>query len=236
MLDADKIGQLFFQFPHLRPHDIVAVLKNPSDITVDGLFDARLLRFTSSEDAYRTFFGLVVRDVQIRLLLGDKSLTQTNIEANIEADVKAAVARVEKLMGMGFGDAKNPLLFSVRSGARVSMPGMMETVLNIGLTSRTMPGLVAKMRASAARVDPRITVLDRGYDDDRTLSSVVESPVHHFATPRGTVPTATDWLAAVDNMTSSDTGRSTFFVVPEIDDGEIARGDYLCAPGSMTSP
>jgi len=45
---------------------------------------------------------------------------------------------------MKFGDPSNPLLLSVRSGARSSMPGMMETVLNIGLTSRTIPGLAAK--------------------------------------------------------------------------------------------
>jgi AcrR family transcriptional regulator len=61
--------------------------------------DARLLRFDSSEDAYRTFFGLVVRDVQIRLLLGDKSLTQSNVEANIEADVKAATDQFFALYG-----------------------------------------------------------------------------------------------------------------------------------------
>jgi AcrR family transcriptional regulator len=61
--------------------------------------DARLLRFDSSEDAYRTFFGLVVRDVQIRLLLGDKTLTQTNVEANIEADVKSATDQFFALYG-----------------------------------------------------------------------------------------------------------------------------------------
>jgi hypothetical protein len=61
--------------------------------------DARLLRFQSSEEAYRTFFGLVVRDVQIRLLLGDKSLTQSNVEANIEADVKAAADQFLALYG-----------------------------------------------------------------------------------------------------------------------------------------
>lgn len=61
--------------------------------------DARLLRFESSEDAYRTFFGLVVRDVQIRLLLGDKTLTQTNVEANIEADVQAATNQFLTLYG-----------------------------------------------------------------------------------------------------------------------------------------
>ncbi len=62
--------------------------------------DARLLRFANSEDAYRTFFGLVVRDVQIRLLLGDSTLTQSNIEANIEADVKAATDQFFTLYGV----------------------------------------------------------------------------------------------------------------------------------------
>ena len=45
---------------------------------------------------------------------------------------------------MKFGDAKNPLLVSCRSGARSSMPGMMETVLNVGLSTKTIPGLIAK--------------------------------------------------------------------------------------------
>jgi pyruvate,orthophosphate dikinase len=47
-------------------------------------------------------------------------------------------------MGKIFGDENDPLLVSIRSGARVSMPGMMETVLNIGLTTKTIPGLVTK--------------------------------------------------------------------------------------------
>src|SRR6202050_3324374 len=55
--------------------------------------------------------------------------------------VKKSVGRVEKALGRKFGDAKNPLLFSVRSGARVSMPGMMDTVLNLGLTDETVHGL-----------------------------------------------------------------------------------------------
>ena len=57
-------------------------------------------------------------------------------------EVKKHLARVEKIMGKTFGDPKNPLLVSVRSGARRSMPGMMETVLNVGLTSKTIPGLI----------------------------------------------------------------------------------------------
>jgi len=55
--------------------------------------------------------------------------------------VKAAVADVEALVGAGFGDADNPLLVSVRSGARASMPGMMDTVLNLGLNDETVIGL-----------------------------------------------------------------------------------------------
>ena len=62
----------------------------------------------------------------------------------LKAEVDAALKKVERIMPSRFGDAQNPLLFSVRSGARVSMPGMMETVLNIGLTSATIPGLIAK--------------------------------------------------------------------------------------------
>ncbi|MFC1665475.1 pyruvate, phosphate dikinase [Pseudomonadota bacterium] len=56
--------------------------------------------------------------------------------------VRAAVQEVEQAMGRKFGDAKDPLLFSVRSGARKSMPGMMETVLNVGLCSATIPGMI----------------------------------------------------------------------------------------------
>jgi len=62
----------------------------------------------------------------------------------LEAEVKAALAKTEKVMGMKFGDAENPLLVSCRSGARRSMPGMMETVLNVGLCTKTIPGLIKK--------------------------------------------------------------------------------------------
>ena len=61
----------------------------------------------------------------------------------LKAQVEAALGKIEKLMGKKFGDQKNPLLVSVRSGARKSMPGMMETVLNVGLSEKTIGGLVA---------------------------------------------------------------------------------------------
>ena len=61
---------------------------------------------------------------------------------SLKGQVERAVAEVEKTMGMRFGDAANPLLLSVRSGARVSMPGMMETVLNLGLNDAIVQGLI----------------------------------------------------------------------------------------------
>jgi len=59
----------------------------------------------------------------------------------VRSEVDAALGRVEKTAGRRFGDPANPLLVSVRSGARSSMPGMMDTILNLGLTSKTLPGL-----------------------------------------------------------------------------------------------
>ncbi len=61
--------------------------------------------------------------------------------ADLADQVKAALATVEAHVGKGFGDPKNPLLVSVRSGARASMPGMMDTVLNLGLNDDTVEGL-----------------------------------------------------------------------------------------------
>ncbi|MGL4240528.1 MAG: pyruvate, phosphate dikinase [Beijerinckiaceae bacterium] len=60
---------------------------------------------------------------------------------SLKDDVGKALAHVGKLTGRGFGDAKNPLLVSVRSGARASMPGMMDTVLNLGLNDETVKAL-----------------------------------------------------------------------------------------------
>ena len=68
---------------------------------------------------------------------------------NLEIDVSLALKRVEKQLGKRFGDANDPLLVSVRSGARESMPGMMDTVLNLGLNDQTLQGLIRQTQ------DPR---------------------------------------------------------------------------------
>lgn len=67
-----------------------------------------------------------------------------NYPKSLYKEVKQALSRIEKQMGAEFGNPQNPLLLSVRSGARSSMPGMMETVLNVGLNDNTLEGLIKK--------------------------------------------------------------------------------------------
>lgn len=63
---------------------------------------------------------------------------------DLKVQVEDAIRNIEKILGKNFGDINNPLLVSVRSGARVSMPGMMDTVLNLGLNDKTVLGLIKK--------------------------------------------------------------------------------------------
>ncbi len=65
------------------------------------------------------------------------------LPVEVKADILTALANVEKLMGLRFGDPERPLLVSIRSGSRASMPGMMDTVLNLGLNDETVCGLAA---------------------------------------------------------------------------------------------
>ena len=71
--------------------------------------------------------------------VGENAMTALLME-----EVKAGVAKIEKVMGGAFGDAGNPLLLSVRSGARASMPGMMDTVLNLGLNEEIVAGIARR--------------------------------------------------------------------------------------------
>ncbi len=69
---------------------------------------------------------------------------RNEVVKRLDKDVKEAIAHVEKLTGCSFDDSKNPLLVSVRSGARASMPGMMDTVLNLGMNDATVASLAEK--------------------------------------------------------------------------------------------
>ena len=93
---------------------------------------------------------------------------------DLKEQVQAALAALEKGLGARFGDAKNPLLVSVRSGARASMPGMMDTVLNLGLCDKTIEGLAQRSG------DPRFA-----YDSYRRFIQmygqvVLDVDHHHF--------------------------------------------------------
>ncbi len=72
------------------------------------------------------------------------ALGQDKVVELIKAEVEAAVKNIEDIMGTKFGSNENPCLVSVRSGARVSMPGMMDTVLNLGMNEDAVQGLINK--------------------------------------------------------------------------------------------
>jgi len=63
------------------------------------------------------------------------------IPTSLKSEIEIALTELEKVLGRKFGDSKNPLLVSVRSGAKFSMPGMMETVLNVGMTPEVAQSL-----------------------------------------------------------------------------------------------
>ena len=73
-------------------------------------------------------------------------LKNNSFPKKFEQELLSCIEEVEKNLGFKFGSKKNPLLFSIRSGARQSMPGMMETVLNVGLTEKTILGLIKKTK------------------------------------------------------------------------------------------
>ncbi len=91
----------------------------------------------------------------------------------LEEEVKAGIAFLEEQTGRKFGDASNPLLVSVRSGAPISMPGMMDTILNLGLNDESVEGI-------ARRIDPRFA-----YDSYRRLIAMYGNVVLGFKDERG---------------------------------------------------
>ena len=86
--------------------------------------------------------GFTVSTEVCSLFYENKKRVPEDVKREVEKNLK----RLEKTAGQGFGDPKNPLLVSVRSGARASMPGMMDTILNLGLNGKTAAALIAKTR------------------------------------------------------------------------------------------
>jgi len=120
-----------------------ATLDNPQDIqrqkdkTITGGKGANLAEMASIGLPVPPGFTITTEEC-IRYLKDGEAFSDT-----LRTDVMAALAHIEASVGKIFGNASDPLLVSVRSGARVSMPGMMDTVLNLGLNDETVEGLAA---------------------------------------------------------------------------------------------
>ena len=128
---------------------------------------------------------------------------QQTYPGDLRGQVSAALARVEEAVGAKFGDTHKPLLVSVRSGARVSMPGMMDTVLNLGLNDATVDGLAAASRDARFAWDSYRRFIQMygsvvlGVDHHR-----FEEIIEHVKLDRGALEdtelTAQDWHRVVD--------------------------------------
>jgi len=123
--------------------------------------------------------------------------------AGLEPQVREALAGVEAATGFRFGDPSNPLLVSVRSGARVSMPGMMDTVLNLGLNDATVAGLAAKSGDARFAWDSYrrfiqmfgSVVLDV---DHHRFEEIIDEVKLERRVTEDTALTASDWMRVVE--------------------------------------
>src|SRR3954454_18326813 len=135
--------------------------------------------------------------------------------AELKQQVDDALAAVEKAVGLKFGDPAHPLLVSVRSGARVSMPGMMDTVLNLGLTDQTVGGLSAASNDlrfawdSYRRFIQMYGSVVLGVDHHR-FEEIIEHAKLDTGVTEDTELTAQDWhrvASSYKDMIEADTGK-----------------------------
>lgn len=120
----------------------------------------------------------------------------------LKAEVEAALARVGEAVGMTFGGAENPLLVSVRSGARASMPGMMDTILNLGLNDETVEGLAARSGDARFAYDSYRRFIQMYSDvvlevDHGIFEDILDTLKNETGKFNDTELTADDWKAIV---------------------------------------
>ncbi len=135
--------------------------------------------------------------------------------ADLDDQARRALDRVEQAVGLRFGDPQKPLLVSVRSGARVSMPGMMDTVLNLGLNDRTVAGLAEASKDSRFAWDSYRRFIQMygsvvlGVDHHR-FEEIIEQAKLESGVTEDTALTAPDWQRVVDgykDMVRTETGK-----------------------------
>jgi len=127
---------------------------------------------------------------------------------SLKAEVAEHLAEVEKLMERTFGDPKNPLLVSVRSGARASMPGMMDTILNLGLNDTTVQGIIAQSGDERFAYDAYRRFVQMYSDvvmgmDKHILEHQLEMKKERKGVHLDTELTATDWKELIADFKKS---------------------------------
>ena len=133
----------------------------------------------------------------------------------LKSAVDAAIAKVEASVGAQFGDVVNPLLVSVRSGSRASMPGMMDTVLNLGLTNETVAGLIKRSGDARFAYDSYRRFIQMYGNvvlgvDHHLFEEILEEYKHANRRSLDTDMKADDWKAVIDSyleMVKTELGR-----------------------------
>ena len=124
---------------------------------------------------------------------------------NLDDQVRAALAEIEAVTGKVFGDSDNPLLVSVRSGARVSMPGMMDTILNLGLNPETLRGLAEGTNDERFAQDSHRRFI-QGYGsivmgvDSRSFEEIIDEHKRRLGKDSDPELSAQEWIAVADDF------------------------------------
>jgi pyruvate,orthophosphate dikinase len=135
--------------------------------------------------------------------------------ADLAEQVQASLVHIEQALGLKFGDSEKPLLVSVRSGARVSMPGMMDTVLNLGLNDNTVKGVVAMSGDARFAWDSyrRFVQMYGGVVlgvEHHRFEEIIERAKTDRGVVEDTALTAEDWqgvVASYKEMVAAETGK-----------------------------
>ncbi len=150
----------------------------------------------------------ITTDVCVEYLAGAKEL-----DAELKQEIKSALEKVASIAGASFGDEDNPLLVSVRSGSRASMPGMMDTILNLGLNDATVLGLARQAGDERFAFDSYRRFIQMYADvvlgvDHGVFEDILENYRNLKGFNSDTELGAEDWRAVIDDYKSAIVGET----------------------------
>ena len=159
----------------------------------------------SSKSSYYSSKGAGGRGIMEGVTLGGVQASEPELPEGLMDEVRKALAGVEQITGRTFGDSANPLLVSVRSGARQSMPGMMDTILNLGLNDETVQGLAAQSANPRFAWDSyrRFVMMYANVAmglDRAQLDAIVEADKKRHGVHEDSDVTAEQWMALVPKL------------------------------------